>query len=99
MIVAMLVILVLVAVAAWFTAVISAIAIVQLAPPGERFASLFRLGWLRISTLSAQLGPAALPHLARYRMALFVFMACIIAAAAMSILLATERLSSPFDGA
>ncbi len=91
MFVAVLVILALVAVAAWFTAVISAIAVVQLAPRGEKLASLFRLGWLRFSTLSAQLGPAALPHLARYRMAMFGFMACVIAAAAMSILLAAER--------
>jgi hypothetical protein len=92
-IIAVLVILVLVAVSAWFMAVVSAIAIVQLAPPGEKFASLFRLGWLRFPTLSAQLGPAALPHLARYRAALFTFLACIIAAVAMSMLLATEQLN------
>jgi len=88
---AVLVILVLVAVVAWLTAVISAIAVVQIAPPGQRIASLFRLGWLRFSTLSAQLGPAVVPHLARYRVAIFAFMACVIAMAAMSILLATER--------
>jgi len=90
---AMLVILVLVAVVAWFTAVISAIAVVQLAPPGQRISSLFRLGWLRFSTLSAQLGPAVAPHLTRYRLALFAFMACVVAAAAMSTLLATQRAS------
>ena len=67
------------------------IAVVQLAPRGERFMSLFRLGWLRFSTLSTQLGPAAIPHLARYRMAMFGFMACIIAMVAMSILVAAER--------
>ena len=93
MIFAMLVILILVAVTAWFMAVISAIAIVQLAQPGERLASLFRLGWLRFSTLSVQLGPAAAPYLTRYRIAIFAFMACVIAAVAMSILLAAERLN------
>lgn len=91
MIIAVLVILALVAVVAWFTAVISAIAVVQLAPRGEKLSSLFRLGWLRFSTLSTQLGPAAIPHLSRYRMAMFGFMACIIAVVVMSIFLAAER--------
>jgi hypothetical protein len=90
-IVAVLVILVLVAVVAWLVAVISAIAVFQLAPRGEKLSSLFQLGWLRFSTLSTQLGPSALPHLARYRMALFGFMACVIALAVLSILLAAER--------
>jgi hypothetical protein len=89
--IAVLVILALVAFVAWFTAVISAIAIFQLAPRGEKLSSLFRLGWLRFSTLSTQLGPSALPHLARYRVALFGFMACVIAMAVLSILLAAER--------
>jgi len=89
--IAVLVILVVVAVVAWFTAVISALAIVQLAPRGEKLSSLFRLGWLRFSTLGAQLGPTALPHLARYRLGMFGFMACVIAAAGMGILLAAER--------
>lgn len=91
MIIAVIVLLALVAVVAWFTAVISAIAVVQLAPRGEKLSSLFRLGWLRFSTLTTQLGPAAVPHLARYRMAMFGFMACIIAMVAMSILVAAER--------
>ena len=91
MIIAVLVILALVAVVAWFTAVISAIAVVQLAPRGEKLSSLFRLGWLRFSTLTTQLGPAAVPHLARYRMAMCGFMACIIAMVTLSILLTAER--------
>ena len=93
MIFAVLVILVLAALAAWVTALISAVGVVQLAAPGEKLSSLFRLGWLRFSTLSAQLGPAALPHLTRYRMAIFVFLACVVGLAAMSILLAAERMN------
>ncbi len=76
MIIAVLVILVLVAVAASFTAVISAITVVQLAPRGQKLSVLFRVGWLR-----------PLQRLARYRMATFG----VIAAAAMSFLLAAER--------
>jgi len=90
-IVAVLGVLVLAALAAWVTAVISAIAIIQLAPTGERISSLFRLGWLQFNKLDMKLGPAAQPHLSRYRTAIFVFLGCVIALAAVSILLAAER--------
>ena len=93
MIIAVLAILILAALAAWVTALVSAVGIIQLAPPGQKFSSLFRLGWLQVSALSTQLGPAALPHLTRYRMAIFVFLACVVALAAMSILLAAERMN------
>ena len=93
MIIAVLVIFGLVAIAAWITAVVSAVAVVQLAVPGQKLASLFRLGWLQFSTLKTQLGPAALPHLARYRMAMVAFLACVIAGVAISIVLSADRLN------
>ncbi|MBL8906099.1 MAG: hypothetical protein JNM20_05410 [Rhizobiales bacterium] len=91
MIIAALAILVLLAAAAWFMAAISAITVMQLAPRGEKLSCLTCLGWLRSPALSTRLGPAAPLHLAPYRNAIFGFLACVIAMAAMSALIAAER--------
>jgi len=84
--------LLLVALAAWGAAAFSALAIVTLAPRGSKL-SYLQLGLCRFATLEAALGANAVPHLRRYRTALIGFLACVIAGAAVSILLAGERLN------
>ena len=86
-------VLLLVALTAWAAAAFSALSIVALAPPGSKLTSYFQLGLGRFTTLEAALGVKAVPHLRRYRTALISFMACVIAGAAVSILLAGERLN------
>ena len=85
--------LLLVALTAWAAAAFSALSIVTLAPRGSKLKSYFQLGLCRFATLEAALGARAVPHLRRYRTALISFMTCVIAGAAVSILLAGERLN------
>lgn len=73
---------------AWLTAAYSAISLVSLAPKGEKFSTYMALGWWRFDTVRARIGPAAEPHLKRYRLAFMAFFALIlgvivVAAAAM----------------
>ena len=85
--------LLLVALTAWAAAAVSAVSIVARAPRGNKLTSSFPVGLGRFATLEAALGAKAVPHLRRYRTALISFMACVIAGAAVSILLAGERLN------
>lgn len=61
------------AVMAWAIAVIQAIAIVRLAPPGEKLASYFALGWWKFRQIEAKAGPASVPHLVIYQRAVIAF--------------------------
>ena len=81
------------ALGAWGVAVVSAIAVIQMAPPGDKLESYFQLGWLRLSTLRARLGPGVEPHLRRYRNALLSFLACILVGMVIGTGLAMERLN------
>jgi hypothetical protein len=91
MLMAVIVILALVALAAWVVAVVSALAIAGLAPKGQKLAAYFALGWWRFGKVEAIAGPAAVPHMARYRQAFFAFFACIVVAIVIIFLLTIER--------
>jgi hypothetical protein len=45
------------------------------------------LGWWRHRKIAEAIGPAAEPHLARYRMAFYVFFGCVLAGIALSFLM------------
>ncbi len=79
------------AVGAWGTAVFSALSLVSLAPKGEKLSTYFALGWWQFDKIRSRIGPAAEPHLKRYRNAFFVFFALIlgIIASAALIIVAT----------
>lgn len=66
------------AVGAWGMAVISALSLVSLAPKGQKLSTYFALGWWRFETIRTRIGPAAEPHLKRYRLAFLVFFALIL---------------------
>jgi hypothetical protein len=91
MLATVMVVLALAALAAWLVAVVSALAIVGLAPSGQKLKAYFALGWWRFARVAEIAGPAALPHIARYRTAFLAFFACIILAIAMVFLLTFER--------
>jgi hypothetical protein len=67
------------AVGAWMVAVYSAIAVVRLAPPGQRLSAYFNLGWWRFAKVRSAIGPAADPHINRFRYAFYVYLAVIAA--------------------
>jgi hypothetical protein len=75
-----------IAVCAWGAAVWSALAIVQLAPRGTKIARYYDLGFWRFGKIASALGPAAAPHLARYRTAFMVFFGAILAVALTAII-------------
>jgi hypothetical protein len=79
--------LVLCAVASWCVAAWSAISVVTLAPKGTGFSTYMNLGWWRHRKIAEAIGPAAEPHLARYRMAFYVFFGCVLAGIALSFLM------------
>lgn len=85
---ALLLMLVLIAVAAWMVAVAAALRIVRLAPVGRRLDVLFKLGWWRFDKVRELTGEAALPHTRRYLGAFLVFFAAIAAVAIAAILAA-----------
>jgi hypothetical protein len=68
----------LIAIAAWVVAAISALQIVLAAPSGRKFAAYWDLGWWHHDALRAAIGPAAEKPLRRYRLAFFVFFACVL---------------------
>ena len=63
---------------AWVTAVFSAISLVSLAPKGQKLSTYFALGWWRFETIRTRIGPAAEPHLRRYRLVFIGFFAMIL---------------------
>lgn len=65
------------AIGAWLVAVWSAISVVRLAPPGQKVRAYFNLGWWRFAKVRASIGPAAEPHIIRFRRAFYVFFAVI----------------------
>ncbi len=67
----------LIAFTAWAIAALNALIVSRLALPGEKLASCFRLGLWKFADLEARLGPAVVPHLARYKRAFLVFLATI----------------------
>lgn len=77
-------------VAAWGTALYSLIQIVALAPAGQRFGTLFTLGWWKFDKIRATVGPAAEPHIKRYVMAFGAFFVVVIGMAVVSIFLAAD---------
>jgi hypothetical protein len=76
---AFLVLILVLAAAAWLTAVVSALSLVGLAPSGSRFATLNDLGRWRFGSIETRIGSAALAPMARYRMAFVVFFLCVLA--------------------
>lgn len=76
---------------AWVVAVMSALSIIGLAPRGQKMAAYYALGWWRFTKVEAIAGPAAAPHIGRYRKAFLVFFACILLAVVIVFLLAIER--------
>jgi hypothetical protein len=70
---------------AWAVAVLNALNITSLAPPGEKLSTYFKLGMWRFTEIEARLGPAVKPHLKRYKRAFFVFFAVIGAIMALAI--------------
>ena len=66
------------ALGAWGMAVFSAISLVSLAPKGEKLSTYFALGWWRFQTIRTRIGPAADPHLQRYRLAFLGFFSLIV---------------------
>jgi hypothetical protein len=63
---------------AWAIALLTALSVVRLAPPGQKLASYFQLGWWRFAALEQRLGPPVLPLITRYRRAFFVFFGVIL---------------------
>jgi hypothetical protein len=72
------------AVASWAVAAWSAITLVSLAPKGTGFSTYMDLGRWKHGKIAAAIGPAAAPHLARYRMAFAVFFGVIMLGIAMT---------------
>lgn len=81
-------VLALAAVGAWAVAVLSALSIVGLAPKGRKLSAYFALGRWRFGEVEAIAGPAAAPHIARYKKAFMAFFACILATAVVIVLIA-----------
>jgi hypothetical protein len=79
------------AAASWVVAAMSALSIIGLAPKGQKMSAYFALGWWRFAKVEAIAGPAAAPHIGRYRKAFLVFFACILLAIVITFLLAIER--------
>ena len=75
----------LIAFIAWAIAVLNAMNITSLAPPGEKLATYFKLGMWKFAEIEALLGPAVKPHLMRYKRAFLVFFAVIGAIMALAI--------------
>jgi uncharacterized membrane protein YidH (DUF202 family) len=80
-----------VAFAAWCVAVYSLFRIVGLAPAGERFSTLFDLGWWKFDKIRARVGAAADPLIRNYVGAFLAFFGCVILIAVLSVFLATEQ--------
>jgi hypothetical protein len=74
------------AVSAWAVAAWSAIALIGLAPKGQRLATYRNLGWWRHREIVSAIGPAAGPHVARYRKAFMAFFGLLLCAIAISFL-------------
>lgn len=78
---------------AWLVAVISAISILGLTPKGSKLKACFDLGWWRFDKLRTLIGPAAEPHLKRYRLSLLAFFALIFGMISMIFLLEVLQLA------
>ncbi len=80
--------------AAWVVASYSAISVSSMSPKGEKVLNYFRLGRLKFAELEDRLGPGAMPHLRRYRVALFSFFGfcgCIVAIAVLVALIESNE--------
>lgn len=88
MLIALISVVAAIAVASWCVAVFSALSIVGMAPSGQKISTYFALGWWRFAQVESVAGPAAIPHIARYRKAFYVFFGCILAIAVTAILAA-----------
>nr|WP_295886791.1 hypothetical protein [uncultured Devosia sp.] len=65
-------------------AAMQAVAIVRLAPAGERLGSYMLLGWWKFGQLEQKAGPAAAEHMAIYKRATIVFIVFIVLGVALS---------------
>jgi hypothetical protein len=65
-------------------AAIQAVAIVRLAPAGERLGSYMLLGWWKFGQLEQKAGPAAAEHIAIYKRAAIAFIVFIVLGVALS---------------
>jgi hypothetical protein len=65
-------------------AAIQAVAIVRLAPAGERLGSYMLLGWWKFGQLEQKAGPAAAEHIAIYKRAAVAFIVFIVLGVALS---------------
>jgi hypothetical protein len=70
---------VLLAFIAWAVALMTALSVIRLAPPGQKFASYLQLGWWRFAALEQRLGPQVQPLTRRYRRAFIVFFGILLA--------------------
>lgn len=65
-------------------AAVQAVAIVRLAPAGERLGSYMLLGWWKFGQLERKAGPAAAPHLNIYKRATIAFLVFIVLGVVLS---------------
>ena len=65
-------------------AAIQAVAILRLAPAGERLGSYMLLGWWKFGQLEQKAGPAAAEHIAIYKRAAIAFIVFIVLGVALS---------------
>jgi hypothetical protein len=65
-------------------AALQAVAIVRLAPAGERLGSYMLLGWWKFGQLEQKAGPAAAEHIAIYKRATIAFIVFIVLGVALS---------------
>ena len=90
MIVVILSVVGLLAIFAWFVALMSAIQIVRLAPKGAGMRTYGRLGWWKFSEIRSELGPRVEPHITAYQRAFVAFFICVLGAVAVSFLLSLQ---------
>ena len=70
---------------AWAVAVLAALAVVRLAPPGQKLSAYVQLGWWRFAALEQRVGPAVRPHIRRYKLAFYGFFGIILVVMLMTI--------------
>jgi hypothetical protein len=79
------------ALACWLVAATAALAVVGLAPRGQKLKAYVDLGWWRFAAVERIAGAAARAPMARYRKAFIGFFASIAGLMATSFLLIIER--------
>lgn len=81
-------ILILAALAAWVVAAWSAAALFGLAPKGRKLQTYFDVGRWRFDKVRAAVGPAAEPHIRRFRLAFLSFFIVLLSVILFTVLMA-----------